>query len=89
MRQSKQHAHDSRARGFFITATDTGVGKTVVTAALAVALRTGGYTVGVMKPIETGVRSSAEDRSDTARLRVAARSREKPTEMQPGTYSLH
>jgi dethiobiotin synthetase len=39
--------------GFFITGTDTGVGKTVVTACLATLFKNHG--VGVMKPIETGV----------------------------------
>lgn len=39
----------------FVTATDTGVGKTVTTAALGVALRCRGMSVGVMKPVETGV----------------------------------
>ena len=40
--------------GLFITGTDTGVGKTVVTAALALALRGRGLRVGVMKPVESG-----------------------------------
>jgi len=40
--------------GLFITGTDTGVGKTVVTAALAAALRRRNLCVGVMKPVETG-----------------------------------
>jgi dethiobiotin synthetase len=44
----------SKARGLFITGTDTGVGKTQVTAVLAVALRSRGLRVGVMKPAETG-----------------------------------
>jgi dethiobiotin synthetase len=39
----------------FVTGTDTGVGKTVVTAALAVALRDAGRTPYVMKPAQTGV----------------------------------
>jgi dethiobiotin synthetase len=43
-------------RGYFITGTDTGVGKTIVTAALAAILRKLGFKVGVMKPIETGCR---------------------------------
>src|SRR5438552_15539069 len=42
------------SKGCFITGTDTGVGKTVVTAALATALREQGLRVGVMKPTETG-----------------------------------
>ncbi len=41
--------------GFFITGTDTGVGKTVVTACLATLYKSQGMKVGVMKPIETGV----------------------------------
>ncbi|MBI3323500.1 MAG: adenosylmethionine--8-amino-7-oxononanoate transaminase [Candidatus Omnitrophica bacterium] len=42
--------------GLFVTGTDTGVGKTVVTAALARALRRRGVDVGVMKPVATGCR---------------------------------
>jgi dethiobiotin synthetase len=38
----------------FITGTDTGVGKTFVSCALAAYLRDLGYRVGVMKPAETG-----------------------------------
>jgi dethiobiotin synthetase len=41
-------------RGFFITGTDTGVGKTVITAALIQAIRILGLKVCGMKPIETG-----------------------------------
>ncbi|MCA8940652.1 MAG: dethiobiotin synthase, partial [Planctomycetes bacterium] len=40
--------------GFFICGTDTGVGKTVVAAGIAMALKKRGINVGVMKPIETG-----------------------------------
>ncbi len=43
------------AQGLFITGTDTGVGKTVVTAALLAWLRQQGHNAGIMKPIETGV----------------------------------
>lgn len=52
-----------KPKGLFITGTDTGVGKTVVTAALLAHLRQRGLKTGVMKPLETGVdgecRSSA------------------------------
>jgi dethiobiotin synthetase len=41
-------------RGLFITGTDTGVGKTVVTCLLARALRERGVPVRVCKPIATG-----------------------------------
>lgn len=44
----------NRAKGLFITGTDTGVGKTRVTAVLTVALARRGLRVGVMKPVETG-----------------------------------
>lgn len=42
-------------RGVFVTGTDTGVGKTVVSCALLHALRHRGIDPGAMKPIETGV----------------------------------
>lgn len=62
-------------RGLFIVGTDTGVGKTMVAAALASWLRAGGRDVGVMKPVQTGCRY-ARGRwrlPDTARLVRAAR----------------
>jgi dethiobiotin synthetase len=42
------------SRGFFITGTDTGVGKTIITAALIRAISLLGIRVCGMKPIETG-----------------------------------
>ncbi len=42
------------ARGIFITGTDTGVGKTVVSAGLSLVLKSRGIRVGVMKPVATG-----------------------------------
>jgi dethiobiotin synthetase len=41
-------------RAVLVTGTDTGVGKTFVTAGLAQLLRERGVDVGVMKPVETG-----------------------------------
>lgn len=41
-------------KSYFVTGTDTGVGKTAITAALATSLRKRGIDVGVMKPIATG-----------------------------------
>lgn len=43
-----------RKPGIFVTGTDTGVGKTVVAAGLALALKERGLKVGVMKPVATG-----------------------------------
>lgn len=42
-------------RGCFVTATDTGVGKTVVAAAICAALRAGGVRVAASKPVVTGL----------------------------------
>jgi dethiobiotin synthetase len=58
------------AKGVFITGTDTGVGKTVVSCALARGLRAAGIDVGVMKPVETGVLATGP--LDAQALRLAA-----------------
>lgn len=60
--------------GVFITGTDTGVGKTVVTAALTVHMKRKGVAVGVMKPIETGIMTSRLAHSDAARLQAVTES---------------
>jgi len=43
-----------KGKGVFITGTDTGVGKTFITAAIARFLRDRGMRVGVMKPVTSG-----------------------------------
>ena len=53
-----------RPRGVFITGTDTGVGKTIVTATVATALTQQGVNAGVMKPIVTGLAESKAGLSD-------------------------
>lgn len=60
-----------------ITGTDTGVGKTLVTACLARALRLRGCAVRVLKPMATGIDPEADEESafrddDAALLRGAA-----------------
>ncbi|QII02479.1 ATP-dependent dethiobiotin synthetase BioD [Rhodococcoides fascians A21d2] len=47
-----------------VTGTSTGVGKTVVTAALAAAARAHGRTVAVCKPAQTGVGDDCPEESD-------------------------
>ena len=42
-------------KSFFVTGTDTGIGKTVFTCGLATLLRVSGIDVGVMKPFATGI----------------------------------
>lgn len=54
--------------GVFITGTDTHVGKTVVTAALGLALQRTGDRVGIMKPVETGA-TPDDTNSDGHRFR--------------------
>lgn len=61
-----------RRAGCFITGTDTGVGKTLVTAALAICFKQRGQAVGVMKPVETGYGVDGAADSDTTRLGAAA-----------------
>jgi dethiobiotin synthetase len=56
------------AQGLFITGTDTGVGKTVVTAAILAHLRHQEQKTGVMKPIETGVDSQCSSPANSDAL---------------------
>ena len=53
--------------GLFVTGTDTDVGKTVVTAAVALALQARGIDVAVAKPIQTGA-LAADPEGDAALL---------------------
>lgn len=75
-------------RGIFITGTDTGVGKTVVSAALAIALKQLGHRVGVMKPIETGVSPSRSSQSDAAQLCRAIACREPLDTISPYRFRM-
>jgi len=61
-----------------VTGTDTGVGKTLIAAALAAALRRRGTRVGVAKPVETGCRTTPDGLypEDAAALAAAADARE-------------
>jgi dethiobiotin synthetase len=72
-------------KGVFVTGTDTGVGKTVVAAGLAWALRRRGIDIGVMKPFATASRAfSRRYRSrDTALLAKAAHAKEPDQELNP------
>ena len=51
-----------------VTGTDTGVGKTVATAALACHARLAGIDVAVCKPVQTGSADGDDDLADVARL---------------------
>ena len=61
--------------GYFITGTDTGVGKTRVATALVHALKAGGRTAAGMKPVASGCRRTAEGlRNEDAEQLIAASS---------------
>jgi dethiobiotin synthetase len=76
----------AKRRGFFITGTDTGVGKTVASCALVRGLRKRGLDVGVMKPIETGV--GHEGPLDAIALREAAGAEEPLEIICPQQFEL-
>lgn len=58
------------SRSLLVTGTDTGIGKTVVAAGLAAALRRAGLDLGVMKPVASGARRGVSD--DAVYLRKTA-----------------
>jgi dethiobiotin synthetase len=61
-------------RGFFVTGTDTGVGKTLVTAALLRRLRQSGVTVAGMKPVAAGAIAGPEGRANADALLLQSES---------------
>ena len=65
-------------KAFFITGTDTGVGKTIIAGAVACWHRSQGRSVGVMKPAETGcrIKSGKLFPSDAAFLKRASGSKD-------------
>ncbi len=71
--------------GFFITGTDTDVGKTVVTACLSTLFKSQGIDFGVMKPIESGVdpECSSAANSDAKFLMEVAESTDADDEVCP------
>jgi dethiobiotin synthetase len=60
--------------GYFVTGTDTGVGKTTVSAGILAALHRRGFTVAALKPAESGCEPRGGDLvpADGTLLRVAA-----------------
>jgi dethiobiotin synthetase len=62
-------------RGLFVTGTDTGVGKTVLAAALAAALRAAGIDVAAFKPAVTGLDEPEPGRPPDHELLAAAAGR--------------
>jgi dethiobiotin synthetase len=70
-------------RGIFVTGTDTEVGKTIVASAIAATLSERGERVAVFKPVLTGLDEFGEELPDHERLRLSARSRQRPQEIAP------
>jgi dethiobiotin synthetase len=62
------------SNGVFVTGTDTGIGKTVVSAALLAALNRAGSRVVGMKPIASGCRQTAHGRRNDDALALMAQS---------------
>jgi len=67
------------SRGFFVTGTDTGVGKTHVACLLVEAFKKEGLRVAVMKPVAAGV--EADGVNADVRLLMAAANVEAPLEL--------
>lgn len=72
-------------RGLFVTGTDTGVGKTIVTAAIAAALRADGLNVGVWKPVQSGDRIGS-GLTDAERLLRGSGIDDKPDAVAPFSF---
>lgn len=72
-------------RGLFVTATDTGVGKTEVACALVSGARQDGLDVGVMKPAQSGVAPGVA--SDAERLAAAAGGGDPPSLVCPHSFA--
>lgn len=65
------HALRLTSHGLFVTGTDTGVGKTLVTVALIEALKREGFRVVGMKPVAAGLDDAGEN-EDVSRILQAA-----------------
>jgi dethiobiotin synthetase len=77
-------------KGLFITATDTGVGKTIIGAALASTIRRSGVDVGVMKPFACAdkVFSRKYKSEDVALLAKAAQVTDPDEQINPFFYPI-
>jgi dethiobiotin synthetase len=77
-------------RGIFVTGTDTGIGKTIIAAGLAWALRKKGVDVGVMKPFATAnkVFSKKYRSQDTSLLARASVVNDDDYEINPFFYPI-
>ena len=77
-------------KGLFITATDTGVGKTIIGAALASTIRRSGVDVGIMKPFACAdkIFSRKYKSEDVALLAKAAQATDPDEQINPFFYPI-
>jgi len=74
-------------RGVFVTATDTGVGKTVLAAAICAALAQRGQRVAAFKPVVTGIDEEPDEwPRDHELLARVATVRQEPSDVAPISY---
>ena len=71
--------------GFFVTGTDTGIGKTFVTAGLVAALRARGLSVGAWKPVQSGCMPD-DPLADSCELRNGAGLPDDSAEIAPFSF---
>lgn len=69
--------------GVFVTGTDTGVGKTIVAAGIAGALKKDGIDIGVMKPVATGLMRKGFKSQDSEILAKVSDSKDPDSEINP------
>ncbi|TML99899.1 MAG: dethiobiotin synthase [Actinobacteria bacterium] len=79
---SVRETRETARRGLFVTGTDTGVGKTVLAAAIAAALRARGERVAAAKPVLTGTDEPPDTWPHDDELLASATS-QAPTEVAP------
>ena len=73
-------------RGCFVTATDTGVGKTILSAALVASLRRRGAAVSARKPVITGIDDPDPGGRRADHELLAALTGERPQTVSPARY---
>jgi dethiobiotin synthetase len=73
-------------RGLFVTGTDTGVGKTVLAAAIVAALRAEGVAAAALKPVMTGVDEPATTNWPHDHELLARAFGGRPSEVAPLTF---
>src|SRR3990172_10408312 len=79
---------NAKPQGWFITGTDTGVGKTAIAQALLAALARRRYRAAGMKPVASGCRRTADGlrSEDAERLRAAASVATDYTDVNPYAF---